>query len=162
LADGIGSDAGVVKAWMANSRHRKSWAVATIREAVLDQNPDAIVAVWGLAYKENTASIKNSPSLATIAALPEARLVLHDPVVEASAAQHPIAITAPDPMSAIKGVDALMILTPWPQYRAVAPLAIATAMRGRVVLDPYAVLDGDAARAAGLQLYTLGRALMVN
>jgi hypothetical protein len=35
-------------------------------------------------------------------------------------------------------------------------------MRGRVVLDPYAVLDGDAARAAGLQLYTLGRAPTVN
>jgi UDPglucose 6-dehydrogenase len=162
LAAGIGSDAGVVKAWIVNSRHRKGWAVATIREAVLDQNPDAIVAVWGLAYKENTASIKNSPSLATIAALPEARLVLHDPVVKASATQHAKAIAAPDPMSAIKGVDALMILTPWPQYRAVAPLAIATAMRGRVVLDPYAVLDGDAARAAGLRLYTLGRAPMEN
>jgi UDPglucose 6-dehydrogenase len=158
LADGIGSDAGVVKAWIANSQRRKRWAVATIREAVLDQNPDATVAVWGLAYKENTASIKNSPSLATIAALPEARLVLHDPVVKAAAAQHAKAIAAPDPMSAIKDADALMILTPWPQYRAVAPKAIATAMRGRVVLDPYAVLDGDAARAAGLRLYTLGRA----
>ena len=52
--------------------------------SVLDKNPDATVAVWGLAYKENTASIKNSPSLATIAALPDARLVLHDPVVNAS------------------------------------------------------------------------------
>ena len=84
------------------------------------------------------------------------------PVVNASAAQHAKAIAAPDAMSAIKDADALMILTPWPQYRAVAPLAIAAAMRGRVVLDPYAVLDGDAARAAGLQLYTLGRAPMEN
>jgi UDPglucose 6-dehydrogenase len=162
LAAGIGSDAGVVKAWIANSQHRKSWAVTTIREAVLDQNPDATVAVWGLAYKENTASIKNSPSLATIAALPEARLVLHDPVVKVAAAQHAKAIAAPDPMSAVKDADALMILTPWPQYRAVRPETIATAMRGRVVLDPYAVLDRDAARAAGLQLYTLGRAPVEN
>ena len=158
LADGIGSDAGVVKAWIANSRHRKSWAADTIRKVILDKNPDATVAVWGLAYKENTASVKNSPSLATIAALPDARLVLHDPVVSASAVHHKRATAAADPLSALKGADALMILTPWPHYRAIAPAAIALGMRGRVVLDPYAVLDADAARAVGLQHYTLGRA----
>jgi UDPglucose 6-dehydrogenase len=158
LSDGIGSDAGVVKAWIANSRHRKRWALETIRKAVLDGNPDAVVAVWGLAYKENTASVKNSPSLATIAALPDVRWVLHDPVVAASAAGHNKATGAADALSALQGADALMILTPWPQYRAVAPTAIASAMRGRVVLDPYAVLDADTARAAGLQHHTLGRA----
>jgi UDPglucose 6-dehydrogenase len=158
LSDGIGSDAGVVKAWIANSRHRKGWAAKTIRKVVLDKNADATIAVWGLAYKENTASIKNSPSLATIAALPDAKLVLHDPVVNASAAQHAKSVAADEPLDALKGADALMILTPWPQYRAIAPAAIAAAMRGRVVLDPYAVLDTEAARAAGLQHYTLGRA----
>src|ERR1700722_5995567 len=158
LSDGIGSDAGVVKAWIANSRHRKGWAAKTIRKVVLDKNADATIAVWGLAYKENTASIKNSPSLATIAALPDAKLVLHDPVVNASAAQQARSVAATEPLDALKGADALMILTPWPQYRAVAPAAIAAAMRGRVVLDPYAVLDGEAARVAGLQHYTLGRA----
>jgi UDPglucose 6-dehydrogenase len=157
LADGIGSDAGVVKAWIANSRHRKGWAADTIRKVVLDKEPDATVAIWGLAYKENTASIKNSPSLATIAALRDAKLVLHDPVVNASAAQHKKAVAAPDPLAALKGADALMILTPWPEYRAIKPAAIAAAMRGRVVLDPYAVLDAEAARAVGLRHYTLGR-----
>jgi UDPglucose 6-dehydrogenase len=158
IADGIGGDAGVVKAWVANSRHRKRWAVNTIRKVVLAAKPDALIAVWGLAYKENTASIKNSPSLATIEALPDARLVLHDPVVNAAVVQHPRATAASDPMSALKGADALMILTPWPQYRAIGPAAIASAMRGRVVLDPYAVLDAKAARAAGLQHRTLGTA----
>ena len=158
LADGIGSDAGVVKAWVANSRRRKSWAASTIRKAVLDGSPDAVIAVWGLAYKENTASVKNSPSLATIAALPDARLVLHDPVVSASAVEHPKAKAAADALAALRGADALMILTPWPDYKAIGPVAIASAMRGRVVLDPYSVLDGAAARQAGLRYYTLGSA----
>lgn len=158
LADGIGSDAGVVKAWIANSRRRKGWAADTIRKVVLDANPDALIAVWGLAYKENTASVKNSPSLATIAALPDARLVLHDPVVHASVAGHGRAAMAPDAIAALKGADALMILTPWPQYRTIPPATIASAMRGRVVLDPYRVLDRAAAYAAGLRHYTLGRA----
>ncbi len=107
LADGIGSDASVVKAWIANSKHRKTWAASTIRKIVLDGMPDAVIAVWGLAYKENTASVKNSPSLATLAALPEANLVLHDPVVSASEGLHAKAKGAADALEALRGADAL-------------------------------------------------------
>ena len=55
------------------------------------------------------------------------------------------------------GADALMILTPWPEYRAIAPEEIARWLKGRIVLDPYAVLAAEAAFAAGLRYYTLGR-----
>ncbi len=50
-----------------------------------------------------------------------------------------------------------MILTPWPEYRAIGAASIAAALQGRTVLDPYGVLDADAARAAGLRHITLGR-----
>jgi UDPglucose 6-dehydrogenase len=149
LAGEQGTDAGVVKAWVANSRHRRDWAARKIREVLLAKNPQAAVAVWGLAYKENTNSVKNSPSLATIAQLQGSALRTHDPVVPGA--------TDKDPLDAARGADALMILTPWPQYRRIDPAAIAAAMRGRIVLDPYAVLDRGAAAAAGLDLHTLGR-----
>jgi UDPglucose 6-dehydrogenase len=149
LAGELGTDAGVVKAWVANSQHRRGWAARKIREVLLDGKPGATVAVWGLAYKENTHSVKNSPSLATIAQLQGAALRLHDPVVPGS--------TAKDPLEVARGADALMILTPWPQYGEVAPAQIAAAMRGRLVLDPYGVLDPKAAAAAGLRIHTLGR-----
>ena len=38
-----------------------------------------------------------------------------------------------------------------------APAAIAKAMRGKIVLDPYGVLDARAAHEAGLEYHTLGR-----
>jgi len=158
MSEDVGSDAGVVRAWIANSRHRRDWAARTIKRVLLDKTPEATVAVWGLAYKENTDSVKNSPSLATLRQLPTARLVLHDPVVAASAVGHMRATGANDPLQAAAGADALMILTPWPQYKSVTPAAIAQAMRGRIVLDPYGVLDGRAARQAGLDYHTLGRA----
>jgi UDPglucose 6-dehydrogenase len=157
LAHATGSDAGVVRAWLANSRHRRDWAARTIKRVLLDKAPEATVAVWGLAYKESTNSVKNSPSLATLRQLTDTRLVLHDPVVPASAAGHASATSAAEPLQAVTGADALMILTPWPQYRAIPPAAIAQAMRGRIVLDPYGVLDGRAARQAGLEYHTLGR-----
>jgi UDPglucose 6-dehydrogenase len=158
MSEEVGSDAGVVRAWIANSRHRRDWAARTIKRVLLDKAPEATVAVWGLAYKENTDSVKNSPSLATLRQLPTARLVLHDPVVAASAAGHARATGADDPLQAVAGADALMILTPWPQYKTIPPAAIARSMRGRIVLDPYGVINGSAARQAGLDYHTLGRA----
>lgn len=151
------TDAGIVMAWIANSRHRRNWAARTIRAVLLDGKPDARLAVWGLAYKENTHSVKNSPSLATIEQLPGVSLRLHDPVVPASAAAHDNAEGCKEPLDALAGADALMILTPWPQYRAISPADIARQLAGRIVLDPYAVLEPVAAAAAGLQYYTLGR-----
>lgn len=157
FADQHCTDAGVVRAWIDNSRHRKGWAARTLRAAILDANPDSTVAVWGLAYKENTHSVKNSPSLSTIAALPDTRLKLHDPLVSATAAMHAHATGATSALDAAKDADALMILTPWPEYGAITPVQIASAMRGRIVLDPYGVLDLQASVAAGLDMYTLGR-----
>jgi UDPglucose 6-dehydrogenase len=157
LAEAHGSDAGVVKAWRHNSRYRRDWAVRTIRKALLDANPHAGIAVWGLAYKENTDSVKNSPSLATIRQLAGAPLRVHDPVVPASVAAGPGVTGASEPLEATAGAEALMILTPWPVYRRIAPADIARSLRGRIVLDPYAVLDRNAAEAAGLVYYTLGR-----
>jgi len=145
-----GTDAGVVAAWVKNSAHRRNWAASTLKKLLIDRKPDALVAVWGLAYKENTHSLKNSPSLATIAQLKGVNLKTHDPVVPSA--------TAKEPLEAARNADALMILTPWPQYRAIAPADIAKAMRGRIVLDPYGVLDRAKAREAGLQVHVLGRA----
>jgi UDPglucose 6-dehydrogenase len=50
-----------------------------------------------------------------------------------------------------------MILTPWPKYREISPREIAAVLRGRLVLDPYGILDPAEACAAGLTYHTLGR-----
>jgi UDPglucose 6-dehydrogenase len=156
LAAAKGSDAGVVEAWVHNSRHRRDWAVRTIRRALLDRKPHATLAVWGLAYKENTNSVKNSPSLATIAQLSGVRIRAHDPVVPAAAAASNVEGFG-KPLDAATGADALLILTPWPHYRGIPPADIAGVLNGNIVLDPYAVLDANAAVGAGLSYYTLGR-----
>ena len=158
FADTLGTDVGVVRAWLANSSHRKNWAAATIKKVLLNINPKAVVAVWGLAYKENTHSIKNSPSLVTIKKLQHTTLQLHDPEVSTSVVNNAKAIGFTNAIEAAKGADALMILTPWPQYRQIAVDKITSAMRGRIVLDPYAVLDAKVARSSGLAIYTLGQA----
>ena len=156
MSEQQGADAGIVKAWIENSRHRRDWAARTIRATLLDGQTDAVVAIWGLAYKENTHSVKNSPSLATIDQLPDTKLRLHDPVVPAAAVRHDRASGFGTALEAALGADALMILTPWPEYREIDPHAIARALRGRLVLDPYRVLNADKAANAGLRHLVLG------
>ena len=151
-----GTDAGLIKAFVANSRHRKDWALRTLHELVLSKKPDARIAVLGLAYKENTHSVKNSPSLALIRHLSPWPLTVFDPVVPASMAPHPNVAGAACALDAVKGADAVAIMTPWPEFKKLDPAAIAKAMAGKIVLDPYRVLDAVKAKAAGLDHRLLG------
>jgi UDPglucose 6-dehydrogenase len=156
LADAHGSDAGVVRAWVNNSSHRRDWVLRTLHGGVLAENPRAVIGVLGLAYKENTHSTRNSPSLALIAELKPWRLRVHDPVVPASAVVHPNATGCASALETARGADALVIMTPWPAFRDLQADQLARSMTGRDVIDPYHVLDGKAVTAAGLDYFTLG------
>lgn len=156
LGDRYGTDVGVVRAWQHNSRYRRDWVLRTLRSRVLDGAPDATLAVLGLAYKENTHSTKNSPSLALLAAIPQTRVQAFDPVVAPKPEWHPRLTGKASELEACDGADALVIVTPWPQFKALAPADIAKHLRGKIVIDPYKCLDGAACRAAGLEHLSLG------
>jgi UDPglucose 6-dehydrogenase len=156
FSEEYGTESSVIRAFVTNSAHRKDWALRTLHEAVLSNLPQAIIGVLGLAYKENTHSVKNSPSLALIRHLGLWPLKVYDPIVPASAAQHPNVSGAGSALDAAKGVDVLAIMTPWPEFKKLSCADLAAAMRGRTVLDPYRVLDPSAARKAGLDYRTLG------
>jgi UDPglucose 6-dehydrogenase len=157
IAEASDVDAGLVKSWRAINDHRSKWPAEAAQSVVLNHKPNAVLAVWGLAYKENTDSVKNSPSLATIERLSPGSFRIHDPAVSASVVTRARAERIADPLEAARGADALLILTPWPQYRTIAAADIAGALAGSVLIDPYGVVNADAARRAGLKHYTLGR-----
>ena len=157
FAQRYGTDATVVRAWLHNSRHRKNWAVTLIKRLLLTRSPGATLAVWGLAYKENTHSTKNSPALHTIAQLPGTIFRMHDPQVPAFAVTNPEAVRFATALEAASGADALLILTPWQEYRLIPIVDLLREMRGRIVLDPYGVLCLKGAEACNLKIYTLGR-----
>lgn len=148
------TDAGVVAAWLANSARRKDWCWQQLEARVLARKPDAVIAVLGLAYKENTSSTKNSPALALLAHLTGRRVRVHDPVVPAAIV--PFAEGCDDPLACAAGAEALVIATPWPVYRDLRIADLARVMRGRVLIDPYRLLDGRAAAAAGFEYHALG------
>ena len=61
------------------------------------------------------------------------------------------------PDDAAAGADAVLLCTPWPEFRAVDLAAVAGAMRGDLLLDGRNQLDPEAAAAAGLRYEGVGR-----
>jgi len=156
FADQLGTDAAPVRAWIANSRHRRDWALRTLHREVLARVDDPVIAVLGLAYKQDTHSTKNSPSIALLGSLLPFRVRLFDPLVPATEAPNPRRHASKSELEACEGADVLVIMTPWGQFKKLEPKEIAARLRGKIVLDPYAVLDAAACRAAGLAYHTLG------
>jgi UDPglucose 6-dehydrogenase len=159
LSDVHGTEAGVVAAWLRNSRHRRDWPFRQLQKRVLSRIADPLIGVLGVTYKENTHSVKNSPAMALIGELTACRLQVFDPAVRAAADWHPRMTSTVDALTACEDADALVIMTAWPQFRALEPADIAARLRGRVVVDPFTVLDRASASAAGLEHVVLGAPL---
>lgn len=155
LGDAAGTDTGVVRAWFDNSRHRKDWPWRVLEREILRAKPNAVIGVLGLAYKEDTHSTKNSPSLQLLSHLAGHDVRVHDPVVSASCV--PFTKAAFSPLDAARGADVLVLMTPWPEYRSLTIADLAQSMAGRVIIDPYRLLDGNAAQETGFAYHTLGR-----
>lgn len=155
LGEREGSATGVIAAYVDNSRHMKDWAYQVLKRVVLDAVKRPRVGVLGLAYKQDTHSTKNSASIELIGRLRDVEIRVHDPVVPAAAAPGTTGVEAAEAVA--DDADAVLLMTPWPAYRALDPAVLATRMRGRVVIDPYRLLDADKVAAAGLALYSIGR-----
>lgn len=152
------TDGGVVASWLKNSRHRKDWAWATFKNLELNKKAAELIAVLGLTYKENTHSLKNSPSLVFLAHLTDREVKAFDPAAGPEATP-PHVRRVDSALEAIKGAEVLAIMTPWPEFSLITPEILVQNMTGRTVIDPYRMLDGTALKAQGFTYATLGAPL---
>jgi UDPglucose 6-dehydrogenase len=156
-----GTDARVVDAWSANSTYRRDWVLRLLHAQLLPHIPDAKIAIWGLAYKQDTHSTKNSPSLALIAELQAFDIAAYDPLVDTAQVPGKKLAAHTDALSCCAGADILIIMTPWPAFAALELADIRAKMAGSVVIDPYGIFTSGACTKASLQHFTLGRAAVL-
>jgi UDPglucose 6-dehydrogenase len=156
LAAMHGTEAGIIDAWLLDSRYRQDWALRKVHELVLSRSREAMLAVWGLAYKPNTHSTKNSPALGVIEALPNVPKVAYDPQARPDQAAYARLRLAASPLDACREADALLVMTPWAEFARITPAAIRSSLRGSTVIDPFGGLDQTACLEAGLSYHRLG------
>jgi UDPglucose 6-dehydrogenase len=119
------------------------------------------VALLGLAFKPNTDDMRGASSLVLAARLlaEGADVPAYDPVAEAEARKlMPQLSYCDSPLAAVRGADALVLVTEWPELVELDWASIAGAMAGNLVVDGRNALDRDAVLAAGLIYEGIGRA----
>ena len=152
LSARTGASNAFVSACVELSAQRRDWPLRVLRES-LDLS-SARVGVLGLAYKPGTASIKGSPAFALLASLHCASVRAYDPVVQADL---PSGVErAASALEACRDADAVVVMTPWDELRALRLQSLAQVMKGRLIVDPYRALDPRACAAEGLRHCTLG------
>jgi UDPglucose 6-dehydrogenase len=156
LADRHGTDARIVRAWIENSRYRKNWVLRELHRVLFGQVAEPLLAVWGLAYKQDTRSTKNSAALELIGNLRGQRIRAYDPEVDPAGLPGLEVEPARSPLEACEQADALAIMTPWAEFKAQDPAEVLRRMRGRIILDPYRVLADRAPGVPGITYLTLG------
>jgi UDPglucose 6-dehydrogenase len=156
LAAKHGTEAGIVSAWKQNSSHRRDWAKSQLERAFPDHANRPVVAVWGLAYKADTHSTKNSASLELLRALPRYRIRAHDPAAQIDQKEFSHVTILDSALAAAEGADALLVMTPWSSYASISPKELQNRLRGRVIIDPYALLNEAAYRELGFEYHRLG------
>jgi UDPglucose 6-dehydrogenase len=141
----------------AGQRHR---TLAKVRDALggLDRRR---IAILGAAFKADTDDTRNSPALelASLLALEGAIVVVHDPVVPADriTAAVPDAEVAGTLDDAVRGADAIIVATDWPQFATADLARIARLVSQRLLIDARNSMDGYAARRAGFEYHCIGR-----
>lgn len=117
-------------------------------------------ALWGLAFKPDTDDIREAPSLEVIRELlgRGARVQAYDPEAADNVRKlFPDITYANSALAALEGADALLIVTEWKEFAAVAPAVLAKALHAKLVFDGRNVFDPATMRAAGLAYFSIGR-----
>ena len=135
------------------------------------------IAVLGFAFKADTNDTREAPAITICRDLLEegAQLAIYDPKVSpeqmaVDLGQDPLSESganglcaegvwqpALDPLKAVRGADAVLLLTEWAEFRTLDWPQLAAVMRPPAWLfDARAVADADSARAAGLRVWVVG------
>jgi len=113
-------------------------------------------ALWGLAFKPNTDDMREAPSLSLIADLRTAgaKVRAYDPV----ARQALEGVTLTDSaQEALRGCDALAIVTEWAEFRSPDFAALKQALGTPAVFDGRNLYDPAMMRALGFEYFPIGR-----
>jgi len=156
MAHEFGTDAGIVDAWRSNSRYRRDWVLKILHSEVLSRSDNPTIAIWGLAYKADTTSTKNSPALALVAALKPFPIKAYDPQVVLNGEGLPKFVQAKSAIDACRGANALAIMTPWREFSSISIPELREEMAGRVIVDPYGALDKQECARAGFSYFRFG------
>jgi UDPglucose 6-dehydrogenase len=154
-----GVNVGIVGAAIAANDAQAKVALRKVVGVLKGRRPHT-VAILGLSYKPDTDDLREAPSLELIRALRRrgVKLRVYDPVVRDTTPGAPTGVTfAASAYDAVKGADAVALVTEWNEFRRLDLAKVRRAMRRRVIVDLRNVYDPAAVRRLGFEYTCVGR-----
>jgi len=121
------------------------------------------VALWGLAFKPNTDDMREAPSRVVLEGLwaEGATVAAYDPVAADECrriyGERDDLVLAASPLEAVRGAEALFIVTEWKEFRAPAFDEIHRRMKQPLLFDGRNLYDPRAMRRRGFEYRGIGR-----
>lgn len=160
IAEQAGTPSKIVDAVMKSNEFRKQNMVSKIMSALGGDVAGKKIAILGLTFKPNTDDMREAPSLVIIPALQKAGATIYayDPIGHTQA-QHLLknVIYGSDPYTTVEGVDAIVLLTEWNEFRAMNLQKMAKMVKQRLFIDLRNVYKAEEALAAGFHYISIGR-----
>lgn len=129
--------------------------------ACLESLQDKEVGILGLAFKPNTNSVAGSASIRLAQGLVArgARVRAYDPVAipDAKLELNGTVHYCETPYAAAEGVEALVVGTGWPEFRALDFAKIKNLLQRPLIVDTKNILDSVRLRAMGFEYVGVGR-----
>jgi UDPglucose 6-dehydrogenase len=154
----------IVEAVVSVNEQRKRAMGRKVIEALGGHGPDGArgkrVALLGLTFKPNTDDMRDSPAVAIARTLQDggAEVCAYDPEgMAVAAALMPEVTMKADAYDAIKGVDAIVLVTEWDAFRALDLERIKALAKAPVMIDLRNVYDPAEMRQAGFTYVSVGR-----
>ncbi|MGE5400169.1 MAG: UDP-glucose dehydrogenase family protein [Ignavibacteriales bacterium] len=123
-------------------------------------------AVWGLAFKPNTDDMREAPSVLLINRLLEldASVSVYDPAAMESAKFYlkDTVIYAENEYEALKGCDALIIVTEWNEFRNPDFNMMKSKMKKTLIFDGRNIFTPEKMKELGFTYYSIGRRPVVS
>jgi UDPglucose 6-dehydrogenase len=159
LGRGFGLDTPLLDgAWKANAEQNR--LVVRKLAGVLADLRGSRIAVLGLTYKADTSTLRRSAAIEVIADLVAggARVSAHDPRADRDELKGYAGFTFfEDPLAAVAGAEALVLMTPWKDYRDLDFAAVKDRMARPYVLDTAGLWNGDEIGRLGFIYDDIGR-----
>ena len=146
----------IIKVFQRNSVYMKSWVYRILeKEKVLSQKSKHSMGILGLAYKENTNSVKNSPTLNLLRRIKNNKITIYDPAAKLEK-KIKNCNQINDINFLLKISNVIIIMTPWEEFKKVGKI-LKKNKKKIILIDPYRIINISIVKNKYIKYFTLGK-----
>ncbi len=163
IADNNQFDAKVLKSVDARNNLQKTLLFNKLIDFFQGRVRGKCIALWGLAFKPNTDDVREAPARVLMESLwsSGASIQAYDPAamdeIRHIYGERKDLVLCQNKEQALKGADALVVMTEWSAFKAPDFEFIAKELRSRVIFDGRNLYDPESMRAMGFTYICIGK-----